>query len=154
MFNSKGGVSPFYYCHSDNKIVLSTAIYLFPREIKEKLSFSTAHILEYALFNYPLGENTLFNEVYNLLPGECVAYTGNTLRKNRYFDIGDLLTDKRISKKDAVERGDVIFANVVNTLSDDCKKISASLTGGFDGRAILSTLRFNMSDVLLYSFGV
>ena len=81
LINSRGGVSPFYYYKQKRNFICSTAIYLFPEHIKKDLKFSTSNILEYALFNYPLGENSLLQDVYNLLPGEIVNYQDGSLKK-------------------------------------------------------------------------
>jgi asparagine synthetase B (glutamine-hydrolysing) len=154
VINSKSGVSPFYYYFDSEIFVCSTAIYLFPDFLKDKLKFSYSNILEYALFNYPLGENTLFENVYNLLPGEIVTYNNGKLEKATYYNVTDFITDKRISKKEAIENGVELFNKIVNSYVADKEKINVSLTGGFDGRAILSALKFDMKNVLLYSFGI
>jgi len=154
IFNSKGGISPFYYYCDKELFVCSTTIYLFSEQIKPKLTISNANLLEYALFNYPLGENTLFSNVYNLLPGEIIAYKDKTIIKSKYYDVSENITDKRISKEDAINYGVPLFNKVVNTLAEDKEKITASLTGGFDGRAILSALNFPVENLLLYSFGI
>jgi hypothetical protein len=116
--------------------------------------FSKANLLEYAIFNYPLGENTLLQNVYNLLPGEIIRYKNGFVNKKNYYDISDLITNKRITEEEAIEKGNFLFNKVVNTLVADKEKISASLTGGFDGRAILSALEFDKKNLLLYSFGI
>ncbi len=116
--------------------------------------FSKANLLEYAIFNYPLGENTLLQNVYNLLPGEIIRYKNGSVNKKNYYDISDLITNKRITEEEAIEKGNFLFNKVVNTLVADKEKISASLTGGFDGRAILSALEFDKKNLLLYSFGI
>lgn len=154
LFNSHFGVSPFYYYVNNETFICSTAIYLFPELVKLNLKFSTSKILEYALFNYPLGENTLFENVYNLLPGEIITYIDGKIFKEKYFDVSDWITEDRISKQDAIVNGIELFNKIVNTYSKDKDKITVSLTGGFDGRAILSALDFPKEKMLLYSFGI
>ncbi|MEM4396774.1 MAG: hypothetical protein QXR30_03925 [Candidatus Woesearchaeota archaeon] len=154
IFNSRSGVSPFYYYFDKNYFVCGTAIYLFPDEIKSKLKISNSNILEYALFNYPLGENTLFENVYNLLPGEKLSYSDGNLRREIYSDILDFITTERVTKDYAINYGVELFNKVVNALVCDKEKIVASLTGGFDGRAILSALKIPKENLLLYSFGI
>jgi asparagine synthetase B (glutamine-hydrolysing) len=154
IFNSKGGISPFYYFHDHETFICATAIYLFPQAVKSKLTFSNENLLEYALFNYPLGDNTVFEDVYNLLPGEIVYFKEGDVNKKKYYDVSDLITDKRIAKVEAIEKGNYLFNKIVNTLAADKEKITASLTGGFDGRAILSALDFDKNNLLLYSFGI
>lgn len=154
VLNSKGGISPFYYYNDNEVFICTTAIYLFPEVIKSKLTFSKANLLEYALFNYPLGENTLFQDVYNLLPGEIVSFKNGSVNKKKYYNVSDLITDKRVTEEEAIEKGNYLFNKVVNTLAADKDKITASLTGGFDGRAILSALNFDKTKLLLYSFGI
>jgi asparagine synthetase B (glutamine-hydrolysing) len=152
--NSKGGISPFYHYYTNEVFICATAIYLFPEKVKSKLTFSKANLLEYALFNYPLGDNTLLQDVYNLLPGEIISYKNGSVNKKKYYDVSDLITNKRITKEEAIEKGAYLFNKIVNTLASDKEKINASLTGGFDGRAILSALRVDKNNLLLYSFGI
>lgn len=154
VLNSKGGISPFYYYNNNEVFICTTAIYLFPEVVKSKLTFSKANLLEYALFNYPLGENTLLQDVNNLLPGEIISYINGSINKKKYYDVSDLITDKRITEEEAIEKGNYLFNKVVNTLAADKDKITASLTGGFDGRAILSALDVDKKNLLLYSFGI
>jgi hypothetical protein len=154
LVNSRSGVSPFYYCFDNDKFICSTAIYLFPKQVKNNLKFSEKNILEYAIFNYPLGENTLFKNVYNLLPGEIITYKNGKLNREKYYDVADLITEKRISVKEAIEKGNYLFKKIVNTFASDKEYINASLTGGFDGRTILSVLDYPKKNLLLYSFGI
>ncbi|MCX7871527.1 MAG: hypothetical protein N2485_08215, partial [bacterium] len=154
IFNSRYGVSPFYYYYDSQNFICSTAIYLFPNRIRKKLKFSPSNLLEYAIFNYPLGENTLFENVFNLLPGEILIYKNKKLLKRKYFDVTDLISNERISKNLAIEKGVELFNKVVNNLTLDKERLAVSLTGGFDGRAILSALKFPKDNLLLYSFGI
>ncbi len=154
VYNSRGGVSPFYYFKNNTEVVLSTAIYLFPKRIKDSLKFSQAHMLEYALFNYPLGEHTLFSSVSNLLPGQIIQFKGDSFNSSIYYDVYNQLNSARLSKQEAIDKGVSLFENIVNTSLADKEKYCISLTGGFDGRAILTASKKPKEDILLYAFGI
>jgi asparagine synthase (glutamine-hydrolysing) len=80
------GIKPFYYAVVDD-------IFYFASEAKALLPFlpeirtNEAALAEYLTFQYTLGEKTLFEGIYQLLPGHALIIENGNLRIWRYWDI-------------------------------------------------------------------
>ena len=80
------GIKPFYYAIVDGR-------FLFASEIKALLPFLPAietdptALAEYLVFQYTLGEKTLFKGVKQLLPGHALAVEGGEVKVWRYWDV-------------------------------------------------------------------
>src|SRR3972149_2055498 len=93
------GEKPFYYFNA-------RGIFAFASEIKALLEFRCVPreinwlgIEEYFTFKYLAGENTLFKDIYNLLPGYFLVYQNNKKTIKKYWDLPDtdiLNNDKNI----------------------------------------------------------
>lgn len=80
------GIKPFYYAVVNDQ-------FIFASEVKAILPFipdiaTDAHAFaEYATFQYPIGEKTLFQGVYQLLPGHSLEIHASKMRIVRYWDV-------------------------------------------------------------------
>lgn len=80
------GVKPFYYSVIDG-------IFYFASEAKALLPFlpeirtNEAALAEYLTFQYTIGEKTLFEGVYQLLPGHALSIENGEVRIWRYWDV-------------------------------------------------------------------
>jgi len=80
------GIKPFYYAVVDD-------IFYFASEAKALLPFlpqirtNEAALAEYLTFQYTIGEKTLFEGIYQLLPGHALCIEDGRLRIWRYWDI-------------------------------------------------------------------
>lgn len=80
------GIKPFYYAVVDD-------ICYFASEAKALLPFlseirtNEGALAEYLTFQYTIGEKTLFEGVYQLLPGHALVVENGKLRTWRYWDV-------------------------------------------------------------------
>ena len=80
------GIKPFYYT------VVGDTLY-FASEAKALLPFvpeiatNPAALAEYLVFQYTLGEHTLFQGIHQLMPGHALVAENGTLRTWRYWDV-------------------------------------------------------------------
>lgn len=154
LYNSKGGVSPFYFLYKDEILILTTAIYLIPDEIINKIGYESSHILEYVIFHYPNFGHTFFKDIYNLNPSEKIIFKKEKLVKENYYDINEHLRKSKISERDATEICTELFGKIVKALVADKNNFCASFTGGFDSRANLAVLKDFKKNMLTYAFGI
>lgn len=80
------GIKPFYYAVVDK-------VMYFASEVKALLPFlpdirtNEAAFAEYLTFQYTIGEKTLFEGVYQLLPGHALLIENGGIRVWRYWDV-------------------------------------------------------------------
>jgi asparagine synthase (glutamine-hydrolysing) len=80
------GIKPFYFAH------VGSAFY-FASEAKALLPFlpsietCSEALTEYLIFQYSIGENTLFRDIKVLLPGHILLVADGDVRTLRYWDI-------------------------------------------------------------------
>ena len=80
------GIKPFYYAMVDGVLYFASeakALLPFLPEIKT----NEAALAEYLTFQYTIGEKTLFEGVYQLLPGHALSLDSGRLRIWRYWDV-------------------------------------------------------------------
>ncbi len=80
------GIKPFYYTTVNDT-------FAFASEVKALVPFLDAvktdsrSFAEYLTFQYPIGERTLFEGVYQLLPGHCLLIEHGEVKVRRYWDV-------------------------------------------------------------------
>ena len=80
------GIKPLYYALPNDKFVFaseSKAILPF----LDNVSTNELAFAEYITFQYPIGEQTLFNGVFQLEPAHCIIINNSGIKKWRYWDI-------------------------------------------------------------------
>jgi len=154
IFNSKFGVSPFYYYFVDNTLTFSTNLQAMINCGAIRANLDKIGAAEYAIFGYPLGDRTIFEDIKNLSPASYLIVKDNSIEVKKYWDLKDLIEQKLYPEKDALEDGSELFKKTIKLYAVEPDKICLSLTGGFDGRAILSVLEKKPENFLCYSFGI
>lgn len=80
------GIKPFYYTVVDG-------VFYFASEAKALLPFlpeittNSSALAEYLTFQYTIGEKTLFEGIYQLLPGHALCIENSKIRVWRYWDV-------------------------------------------------------------------
>lgn len=154
LINNRFGISPFYYAVFKGSLVVSTHLKVFPGLDSYFGQVDEIALLEREIFNYPLAEKTLLRNVSVLMPAEVIQFKENIITNHFYWRHQDYYQKKLLNKETALEIGSCLLKQSVDIRTQDKEKICASLTGGFDGRTILSVMNKSREDVLLYSFGI
>ncbi|MEO0191001.1 MAG: hypothetical protein ABIL18_08465, partial [candidate division WOR-3 bacterium] len=154
IFNSRLGVTPFYYNFNNDVLVFSTNLQMMANALSSKNSLDKVGIAEYAILGYPLGDRTIFEDVKSLLPAAYLIIREGSVEVKKYWDCKNLIDQELYSQKSALEIGSELFKTIVNQYSKKPEKICLSLTGGFDGRTILAVLEKEPENFLCYSFGI
>lgn len=147
--NDQIGLKPIYYGFFNDEIIISNNLNHY-KFCNAKINESV--ILEKLLFTYPITFESFFKNVFFLGGGEEIFYNHNNVRINQNFDLESFVFcggRNKFNIKDFVE----IFNYSVIQKAKVSDIIYASLTGGFDGRAIVSTLLRENFEFYTYSFG-
>jgi len=155
LFSSRNGLYDTYYLEGDDYLIASSsleAILKFPGIIPE---IDPVAIIQHSIFDYPLGEKTLFSNVRMLNPSSSLTYNLESTTLLKYFDYLPLLKqNNKITWKETYALTPARFNEAVDLLIEGKEKICASLTSGFDSRTNLSRLYSSGKDILFYSWGI
>ncbi|MAP24513.1 MAG: asparagine synthase (glutamine-hydrolyzing) [Rickettsiales bacterium] len=80
------GIKPFYYAKTDDEFVFASemkAILPYLKQIKT----SQEALSEYLTFQYTLGSETLFENIFQLMPGHFLTFQDNQLNIKKYWDV-------------------------------------------------------------------
>ena len=149
--NSMFSILPLYYTQNNNKIIFSENA-LSPGEHLYLEIISRRFILETTLFNYPLFNNSIIEDV-NLLPSNSyLKLLGAEFNIIKHTKIEDYFSSSpRPWRRSVNDMRDIFLETVKKYLPE--KPYVHALTGGFDGRTLVSAGMFYKKDFSCYSFG-
>lgn len=127
----KMGTIPLYY-H------LNKDMFVFSNEIKKMLDLSVRRsvnercIPEYLLFRYVAGEDTLFDGIRELLPGECVIFVDGKIHKHRYYECSFEIDYSLTDEGEVIQLQDKILYKCLVDRIQKNDDIGILLSGGLD----------------------
>lgn len=127
------GIKPLYYYFKDGK-------FIFGSEIKAILQHDIARELnnyaltQYANYAFTLNGETMFNGIYELLPGNCLVFEKNNLKFMEYWN-PDYSTVRGGRDFFSKKLKDLLFDSVKGQLVSDVP-IGVALSGGLDSSVI------------------
>ncbi|HEC92809.1 MAG TPA: hypothetical protein ENI51_07460 [Candidatus Atribacteria bacterium] len=154
VLNSRFGMRPLYYAEANGYFIFSSELKSFVRCSLIKKEINKKALIEFALFNYPIGKDTFLANVFLLNPATFITIKNSQVFHSIYWTPESLISDNLLPFEESLEGAEVMLKNAVNEMSRDQMKVGISLTGGFDGRTILSLTDKKKENLLLYSFGV
>ncbi len=149
IINDHFALKPVYYSMSKGEIIVSNNINLF-RELDYDIN--DLSVLEKILFTYPISDNTLLSNVKELNGGEVIEAGQKDIKVTNSFSLEDMIF-KSESEKFSHKKLTKLLNHSVKQKSSNKKINICSLTGGFDGRTIVSSLLKQDINFFTYSFG-
>lgn len=141
IFNDYLGRLPFYFSENETSVVTSREISFITENLQPKLSkFACA---EFLLFGYPLGNKTLHENCFRLTPATLLIINSkkNTIRQTSVLEFNFERTNCEITQPDKIVKSLVKeFNNSISKRAKEHPKITLSLSGGLDSRAIMGSL--------------
>lgn len=133
------GICPLYYTMLDNKL-------LFASEIKSILEYKEMPVeidddglIDYLLFQAPVGPHTLFRGIKELLPGYMIICEAGEGTSKRYWDISNFVPDNFSEEYYTQELMEKLKDAVQSHLVSDVP-VGMYLSGGIDSSIILSLM--------------
>lgn len=147
MFN----ILPVFYTEMGSHLLISSSFDLLRDTEGIDLSADRQYYLEKALFYYPLFTRTPLEQVKTIPSNHILAYDGR-LSFSRHTDISDYYTHSPLPWRDSVDNLAEIFIEQAKAFIPG-EGFCATLTGGFDGRTVVS-LALNLNrPFYTYSYG-
>ena len=136
------GVKPLYYSKSKDELIISSETRIFNQthEIDEK---SKILFLSHGYIPSP---NTIFKDVYSLLPGKYVVLKNDIFTLSEYFSI-----ISEIENKNEVYNNNLLIEGIRKQLVSDAK-IGTFFSGGIDSSII--TYEANKLNKDLFSYSI
>ena len=135
------GIKPFYYAKMDNTLIFGSEIKSFLIHPHFKKELNTKMLEYYLTFQYSVGEETFFKNVYKLMPGHYMKYKDGKLEIKKYYEIK--------FKEDDTKTYEEWKEGIKNHLQDSIKahKISDVEVGSFLSSGVDSSFIAASSDV-------
>ncbi len=139
------GVKPLYYHYDKQRKEFS-----FASEIKALLAnnninreINQSALRQYLTYRYVFDKNTIFNNIYRILPGECLTFDikTNTTTTRKYWDVNP-------SNKTIVKKPEAYYKNKFLEIYEDSVKrrlmsdvpLGVYLSGGIDSSSIITMM--------------
>ena len=135
------GIKPMYYYTGKNEFLFGSEIKSFlgyPEFVKE---LNRDMLKQYLTFQYSVGEETFFKNVFKLMPGHYFKYKDGNLKIKRYYEI-DLTSD---DSKSLEEWKDIIRKELNESVK--YHKISDVEVGSFLSSGVDSSIIATLSNV-------
>ena len=139
IFNDYLGRLPFYFSENETSIVTSREISFITENLQPKLAkFACA---EFLLFGYPLGNKTLHENCFRLTPATLLSINSkkNKITQTSVLDFNFERTNNITQPEKIVKSLVKEFNNSISKRAKVHPKITLSLSGGLDSRALMGS---------------
>ena len=146
------GIKPLYYYVTDDEFMYSSEIKSFLAHPNFKKELNRDMLEDYLTFQYSVGEESFFKDVYKLRPGHYFKYKDGKLTINQYYSINfeqdnskteeewkeeikKLLEDTiKAHKVSDVEVGSFLSSGVDSSFVATASKVDKTFTVGWDNK--------------------
>ena len=135
------GIKPFYYYKTDNEFIFGSEIKSFLAHPNFKKELNRDMLEKYLTFQYSIGTDTFFKDVYKLQPGHYFIYENNKITIKKYYEI--TFTPNENKSLEEYEKG------IRKVIDDSIKahKVSDVEVGSFLSSGVDSSLIATLSKV-------
>jgi len=145
-------ILPVYYNVSGEVITVSGSLSEVYKEMENKPDPNERYIVEKALFNYSFLNSTPFSNIFLMPSCHYITISKAGLSINKYYSPGDLIVEKPIPwKKNLKALSDVYSKELITYVPGQL--FALTLTGGFDGRTVLSSALSIKAKFDTFSYG-
>ena len=135
------GIKPLYYATMKDSFMFGSEIKSFLAHPKFKKELNRDMLEQYLTFQYSVGTDTFFKNVFKLIPGHYFKYKNGKLNINRYYEIKFEQNNKR-----TLEEWEKGIREVIDD-SIEAHKVSDVEVGSFLSSGVDSSLIATLSNV-------
>ena len=144
------GIKPFYYYKTEDEFIFGSEIKSFLAHPNFKKELNRDMLENYLTFQYSVGTDSFFKNVYKLTPGHYFIYENNELTIEKYFEVDfkpdenktieelekgirDVIDDSvKAHKISDVEVGSFLSSGVDSSLIATLSKVDKTFTVGYE----------------------
>ena len=78
------GIKPFYYFADKNRLAFASEIKALML-LNNKMEIDNSSLYEYLKLQFPMGSKTLFKNIAQLMPGECLIFKNGNINLKKYW---------------------------------------------------------------------
>lgn len=133
------GQKQMFYTIAGDELVCSGDIDAIVNDSRVKKQLNRRMLQQYLFYGYPIGEETFYENVYNLRPGHTLLWDGKNLLKQRYFR-PDFAPDRSKSVEEYAEELRQVVSEILDEERQD-KEVpykESFLSGGVDSSYLLA----------------
>lgn len=147
------GIKPLFYAKVAEKIVFGSEIKAVLAQLSSMPNIDEQSLLEFLQNQFYCGENTIFDGIKQVLPGEVLTISkSGGISKHRYWDATNV-TPSDFDLSSAKEHFESLFQQVMTEHLRSDVPLGLFLSGGIDSSILLAELTA-MQDTPLRTFSV
>ena len=149
--------SLYYVKHADG-LVFASSLAILKNTLKDldfQIEYDGASLIEYYLFDFILGDQTMLKDVRELQAGNFLKVANGEVELHQYcnpFDLFPLRNEDFDESKSSRSLSNILKKNV-ELFTEGPQKTALALTGGYDSRSIAALVGSNYRDYQYYSYG-
>lgn len=133
------GEKPLYYFASENLFAFASEIKALLRHPSIKALVRPEGVDEFFTFGYVQGEDTIFQGIHRLEPGQELILERGGCVIRRYWDVG-FEPRKGVSELDAVEEVEALLVDAIRVRLRSDVPVGVLLSGGIDSSTVVALL--------------
>ncbi|MDY7032271.1 MAG: asparagine synthase-related protein, partial [Thermodesulfobacteriota bacterium] len=137
LVNDRFGTVKTYYHYNSGTLYFTPKIKLL-LQLGAPKSLRMESIYDFFLFGYPLGDKTLFKDIFQLPPASIVEMTEHGLKFTKYWDVNWYSEYDSRPVHELVDELYILWQQAVERRVDRKNNNLIFLSGGLDSRAILA----------------
>lgn len=153
LFNDRYGLGRVYYHAGREGLFFSSEAKALLRVFPETKQLDPQGLGEWLSCGCVLQNRTLFREIFLLPPGSAWSFSADgKTNKVRYFEPSTWENQPALSPADYFDRLKETFPRILKPYLNGPEPVGMSLTGGLDGRMIMSWARSGANQLPCYTF--
>lgn len=148
------GQKPLFYYINNNKFIFSSQLNGI-LNIDKNIELNKYNLKKYFSFSHTPAPNTIYKNIYQLIPGEIIKVKLNNLEleKKIFWDLVDGPDYNIFFKKNTINQIQSNFSQIVYQHSIADKKIGILLSGGKDSSIVKKKLENHYDNLTSYTLG-
>jgi asparagine synthase (glutamine-hydrolysing) len=147
------GIKPLHYWSKNNSLVFASeqkAILLYDK-VQREVNYNALH--SQINLRFTQGEETLFKDIYRLLPGHYLSFADNKIEIRQYYQL-QAKPDFNLKRDEVLERGLHYIKQAIQRQLLSDVPIGVYLSGGMDSSAIVAMMHeLNVSPINTFTMG-
>lgn len=148
---------PTYYYQNEDTVYISSNLSMILVDSDRKFNLNYQSLVEFAIFDYILGDKTILEDIFQIESGEIVQINNGCVSKRTYYMKDKTLLNLKYSNRttDVMNTIGKLLQSAVISYITQTKRTNLALTGGLDGRLLLALIDPSHYDkIVCYSYGL